>query len=100
MCCSFLGSHGAEPVAGEPVPGEGGEVRERGELRGGRGDGAGPELPAAERRGDAAGERAAQLAARLVQVTPQLNLFFTPRYELRQGLIIQFGRYTKILNEF
>jgi hypothetical protein len=73
-------SDGAEPAACEPIHGQGRRLLERRQLRGGRRHGARPGGPAAERRHDAAGERAAHLAARLVQVVPQRHLRLARRY--------------------
>jgi hypothetical protein len=71
LCDEYTRSDGAEPIAGEPVPGQGRRLRQRRQLRGGRGHGAGRGRVAAERHHGSTGERAAQLPARLVQGAPQ-----------------------------
>jgi len=72
-------SDGAEPVSGEPVPGQGSRLRQRRQLRGGRCHGARPVRLAAERRYGSAGKRAAELPARLVQGAPQRHLLLARR---------------------
>ncbi|KAL5678515.1 hypothetical protein ACJX0J_014646, partial [Zea mays] len=82
---------GAEPIAGEPVPGQGSRLRQRRQLRGGRGHGAGPGRVAAERHHGSTGERAAQLPARLVQGAPQrhrLPLATRLRQEARRSAVL------------